>query len=158
MERSRLKLLFICLNMLILILLISCGKEEQSLEMFSKGQVIFPEQGQVFQVEIAETASQRTRGLMYRESMAANKGMLFVFEQAGVQRVWMKNTLIVLDIIFLSKQGKIVSVLQNIKPCKQTVCEVYTSNKVAKYMLEVNTGKIKKAGITIGQQFVFNRL
>ncbi|MFK5949650.1 MAG: DUF192 domain-containing protein [Methylococcales bacterium] len=128
------------------------------MEVFSKGQVVFPKQGQVFQVEIAETASQRTHGLMYRRSMAANKGMLFVFEQAGVQRVWMKNTLIALDIIFLSKQGKIVSILQNIQPCKQPVCKVYTSKKSAKYMLEIKAGKVKKAGLTMGQQFVFNRL
>jgi len=131
---------------------------DDSLQTFKKGKVIFSEPESVFDIEIAETEDQRAQGLMYRESLALNAGMLFIFEQEGIQRVWMKNTLIALDVIFLSSKGKVVSILHDLKPCKRPVCEIYTSKVSAKYMLEVNAGVVKKAGLMIGQQSVFSRL
>lgn len=117
--------------------------------------VVFSDPKVEFQVEVAETEDQREQGLMYRKTMASNAGMLFVFEQQDIQRVWMKNTLISLDIVFLSTQGEIVSILQHIKPCEQVNCPVYESKKPAKYMLEVNAGMVKIAGLELGQTFSF---
>jgi uncharacterized membrane protein (UPF0127 family) len=124
----------------------------------SMGRVVFSELGLSLQVEIAETEKQRAQGLMHRSFLASNKGMLFVFDQVGIQRVWMKNTPMALDIVFLSEEGRVVSTLQNLQPCLQQPCKVYPSNKEAKYMLELNAGMIKRTGIKDNQKIVFDRL
>ena len=121
-----------------------------------KGTVRFYEQNVEFQVEIVKTEKQRAYGLMYRPVMALNEGMLFIFDRQANQRVWMKNTLLALDVIFLSKQGKIVSILQSLKPCEQKECKVYDSIKKAKYMLELNAGVVEKSGLKLGQTFAFD--
>ncbi len=122
------------------------------------GQVLFPEQSVRFQVEIAETEKQRAQGLMLRQFLALNTGMLFIFEQEELQSVWMKNTLIALDVIFVSDEGVVVSTSQNLKPCLREPCRIHSSNKKAKYMLEVNAGVVEKTGVTVGQKFIFDRL
>lgn len=122
-----------------------------------EAQVIFPYQGLKLIVEIAETEKQRAQGLMFRSSLAVNRGMLFVFEQENIQKVWMKNTLIALDVVFLSEKGKVVSINQGLKPCMQEPCIVYESNKKAKFMLEVNAGVIDNTGIRVGQKFHYQR-
>ncbi|HIF54767.1 MAG TPA: DUF192 domain-containing protein, partial [Methylococcaceae bacterium] len=82
---------------------------------FSYGQLVFPEQGVSINIEVAKTRPQRSIGLMFRESLAADKGMLFIFEEEVIQRVWMKNTLIPLDIMFISSDGKLVSLLSHVQ-------------------------------------------
>ncbi len=122
------------------------------------GQVVFPDLNFQLQVEIAETELQRVQGLMLRPLLALDKGMLFIYEQEAIQRVWMKNTLIALDIIFVSDKGVIVSIIQGLKPCLREPCKIYSSNEKARYMLEVNAGLIKKTAITVDQKMIFERL
>lgn len=120
--------------------------------------VTFPKQGLTLLVEMAETDEQRGQGLMFRPFLPANEGMLFVFEREQLQRVWMKNTLIALDVAFLSDDGKVVSIISDLQPCIKEPCETYPSQQKAKYMLEVNASVISKAGIKPGQKFFINRL
>lgn len=119
---------------------------------FGNGTVIFPKQRVSIGVETALTDKQRRAGLMHRDKLPKNMGMLFVFEQEYIQKVWMKNTLIPLDVIFISAQNKVVSFLKNLKPCKKKDCNIYTSDGAAKYMLEVNAGLINRECIEIGQK------
>jgi len=96
-----------------------------------------------FEVEVARTAAQRTRGLMFRESMPANRGMIFVFNDDAVRNFWMKNTLIPLDMIFADRDGKVISVSENVQPCKEkdsSRCLNYSSLFPARYVLEINAG------------------
>ncbi len=158
MAEVQLKKRLIYLSIIVSLFLIGNMWLDDSLQSFKKGKVVFSEPEIVFDIEIAETELQRAQGLMYRESLDLNAAMLFIFEDEGIQRVWMKNTLIALDVIFLSNTGKVVSILQSLKPCKKPVCEIYASKLSAKYMLEVNAGIVKKTGLMVGQQFVFNRL
>jgi len=158
MSEEQLKKRLVYISIVVSLFLAGGAWFDDSLQTFKKGKVIFSEPEIVFDIEIAETEDQRAQGLMYRELLALNAGMLFIFEAEGIQRVWMKNTLIALDVIFLSNKGKVVSILQYLKPCKRPVCEIYTSKVSAKYMLEVNAGVVKKAGLMIGQQSVFSRL
>lgn len=73
-----------------------------------------------FQVEIADTAATRERGLMFRKSMAADRGMLFDFKKSQVVAFWMKNTLIPLDMLFIGPDGRIVSIARDARPMDET--------------------------------------
>jgi Uncharacterized conserved protein len=107
-------------------------------------------------VEIADTEALRRYGLMHRASLAPDSGMLFVYPDQALRAVWMKNTLIALDVLFLSETGKIISMLPSLPPCKTDPCPIYTSKFAARYMLEVNAGFIAQHGITIGQELTLD--
>ena len=96
----------------------------------------------------AADGEQRAIGLMHRSSMATNQGMLFVFEAAGVQCFWMKNTLIPLTAAFVADDGTIVN-LEDMKP--QTT-EPHCSLKPVRYVLEMNQGWFGKKGIKAGSR------
>ena len=103
-------------------------------------------------LEIADTPSLRAHGLMRRKHLNQQKGMLFIYPETGLLSMWMKNTLMALDVIFLAEDGKIVSVLEHLQPCLQTHCPVFSSKKNARYMLEVNAGFISEYRIQVGQE------
>ncbi|HEY1560453.1 MAG TPA: DUF192 domain-containing protein [Caulobacteraceae bacterium] len=73
-----------------------------------------------FRVEVADTAASRERGLMYRKSLAADRGMIFDFKTSQVVAFWMKNTLIPLDMLFIGADGRIVSIARNARPMDET--------------------------------------
>ena len=100
-----------------------------------------------FDVEVADTAVKKAIGLMNRTSLPEKGGMLFIFEQEGVQGFWMKNTLIPLDMIFISEEKKIVHIEREAQPCKVLDCQIYSSEKPAKYVVEINGGLADKFGI-----------
>ena len=106
--------------------------------------------------EIADTPAQRALGLMYRETLGENQGMLFVYPDSDIRYVWMKNTLLALDIVFLNENGIIVSMLPNLAPCTQQHCPIYPSKAVARYMLEVNAGFIDKHQLKTGQEVIID--
>ena len=128
---------------------------EGNYKKFGNGRVVFSEQDLTIEVEVGTTSMQRAIGLMHREYMAANRGMLFVFEQEAIQRVWMKDTLIPLDILFISSQGEIVSILKNVVPCIKSPCDIYKSEGSAKYMLEINAWMSDRENIKTGQKLLF---
>ena len=103
-------------------------------------------------VEVAKTKYERKKGLMFREKLHKNHGMLFIFPKEDIVNMWMKNTLIPLDIIFISKKKKIVDVKKNAKNLSNSVI---TSNIKSKYVLEVNAGLIEKLKIKIGDEIYF---
>lgn len=104
-----------------------------------------------FNVEIAETPEERSRGLMYRESLDEGSGMLFIFDQEKRHSFWMKNTLIPLDIIWLDKNTKVVYIKKNAQPCKKDPCQKYRPSQKAMYVLEVNP----QSNIEIGDKIIF---
>ena len=103
-----------------------------------------------FKVELAVTPSQRTRGLMFRDSLAKDKGMLFVYNKEDCYPFWMKNTKIPLDIIWMDKERKVVFIKNNASPCGLTKCTPIYPNRKAKYVLEVNANIAKDLGIHTG--------
>lgn len=110
---------------------------------------ILSEQPIKIYVESARTSAEQARGLMFRETLDKNKGMLFVFDDEQPRTFWMKNTKIPLDIIFISADKKIADIKKNFMPCKTQNCETHMS-KPAKYALEVNAGIVDENKITIG--------
>jgi uncharacterized membrane protein (UPF0127 family)/multidrug resistance efflux pump len=107
----------------------------------------------VVDAELAATAESRTRGLMERATLPANRGMLFLFETAQPLSFWMRNTLIPLDIIFADAQRRITTIHAAVPPCQPpTPCPSYASDGAAQFVLEVNAGTAAKAGIAIGDE------
>ncbi|MEM7816026.1 MAG: DUF192 domain-containing protein [Candidatus Aenigmatarchaeota archaeon] len=108
-----------------------------------------------FYVELALTPEERSRGLMFRESLPKESGMLFVFESEGTYSFWMKNTLIPLDIIWMDSNGTVVFIKENAQPCGKE-CPLITPDSPAKFVLEVNGGTVKKIGLGRGDAFVIH--
>lgn len=96
--------------------------------------------GEKIIVEMAKTEKEIQTGLMFRESLCPDCGMLFVFKEEGLYSFWMKNTLITLDMVFIDANLTVVDVLHAV-PCTGDVCESYTPGKKALYVLEVNGNK-----------------
>jgi uncharacterized membrane protein (UPF0127 family) len=98
------------------------------------------------EAQLAATPTQRQIGLMWRKEMPQNEGMLFVFEQAGVQCFWMMNTLLPLTAAFIADDGTIV----NLADMKPQTTDSHCSVKPVRYVLEMNQGWFKQKGIAAG--------
>ncbi len=107
-------------------------------------------------VELAATPDQHQRGLMYREKLGADSGMLFVFDMEDQLSFWMKNTYVDLAIAYIDKNKKIVDIQEMQATSKVQIMEpkTYPSKKPAKYALEMNKGWFKKNNIKIGDKLV----
>lgn len=97
-----------------------------------------------FQVEIAADPASRTQGLMFRRALAADAGMLFVFERAEPQRFWMQDCYISLDILFFDADKRFINGHYNVPPCHASPCPTYPSARPARYVLEVG-GNVAQA-------------
>lgn len=112
-------------------------------------------QWECFDIEIADTDLLRKQWLMHRTSLWYHSWMLFVFPKEGKYPFWMKNTLIPLDMIWISNSWFIVEIVENVPPCGLTWsmsnnCPSYGWTKFAKYVLELNSWAVKKYWIHIG--------
>ncbi|MFO1372449.1 MAG: DUF192 domain-containing protein [Candidatus Competibacteraceae bacterium] len=106
-----------------------------------------------FQVEVARTPEERERGLMFRQELASNRGMLFVQPTPGPAVFWMKNTFIALDLLYFDSTGRLLQIVTEAPPCKTLNCPLYPSNTATvKYILEINAGQAVQRGIHIGDQ------
>ena len=113
--------------------------------------------GQVIKVEIAETEIEKREGLMYREELEEDRGMLFVYQSPVPANFWMKNTLIPLDMIFIHPNKTINHIERDVPPCPAEVvdCPNYTSHEITQYVLEVNAGWSERHNIEVGDEVVF---
>jgi uncharacterized protein len=100
----------------------------------------------LIRAEVADDDREREIGLMHRPSMAANDGMIFVFEQPGVQCFWMRNTLIPLSAAFIDDTGTIV----NIEDMKPQTDDSHCAKKPVRFVLEMNKGWFEKRGMRAG--------
>ena len=102
----------------------------------------------VLNVEVAETPQEHSIGLMFRQSMPTNDGMLFIFDRPGQQCFWMKNTLLPLSVAFISDDGSIA----NIEDMKPQTLDSHCSKKEVRFVLEMNDGWFAKRGIRAGMK------
>jgi len=115
----------------------------QPLEIATKSGV------QVFSVEMATTEEEKTQGLMYRKELPDGKGMLFDFSPEQQISMWMKNTYISLDMIFIRADGRILRIAENTEPHST---KIISSGGLAKGVLEVIAGTAQKYGIQPGDR------
>ena len=102
-----------------------------------------------FKVEVAETPAQMEQGLMFRTSLAPDAGMLFVYPQPTVATMWMKNTLIPLDMLFVDPRGRIVNIQQRAVP--QSL-DVISAAAPVRAVIELNGGTAARLGIELGDK------
>ncbi|UOF00340.1 DUF192 domain-containing protein [Bdellovibrio reynosensis] len=110
--------------------------------------------GKTLVVEVAETPAQHERGLMYRDTLAENDGMLFIFKNEETRFFWMKNTLIDLAIAYFNKDGELIDIqeMKSGKGVTDTMLPSYPSSLPAKYALEMNKGWFAKNKIRVGSK------
>lgn len=113
--------------------------------------ITFPN-GKIIKTEIADNDQKRAYGLMFRKNLPYEAGMLFIFDEEDFHSFWMKNTLIPLDILWLDKDMRILYYFANVPPCKSDPCQSYKPLFKAKYVLEVNSGFIKKENLKLGDR------
>lgn len=112
--------------------------------------------GEKFTVEIADTSEKQQLGLMFRDGMPRDHGMLFIFPTEGMRSFWMKNTRIPLDILYFDKDLRLVSVVNGARPCRKAQCPGYPSSGPAMYVLEINAGLAAELELQAGDPMELN--
>ncbi|MCR6643256.1 MAG: DUF192 domain-containing protein [Terricaulis sp.] len=108
-----------------------------------------------FYAEIADDEAERARGLMFRREMARDHGMLFLFEEPGMQSFWMRNTHLSLDLIFVAADGRIVNIIEHATPYSDAPLR---SSGPAVAVLEINAGLSRELGIAAGDRVQHPRI
>lgn len=109
---------------------------------------------QVIELEVAKTEAEQAIGLMYRESLPDNRGMLFPFNPPRAVGFWMKNVLINLDMIFL-RDGEIKAIATNVPPCKQSPCPIYGPGAIKiDQVIELRGGRASELGLKVGDRIL----
>ena len=139
---------WICFGIFLAVILAAAAPTAQAatvqpLEIVTKNGV------QVFSVEMATTEEEKEKGLMFRKELADGKGMLFDFSPEQEGSMWMKNTYISLDMIFIRADGRILRIAENTEPMST---RIIPSGGLAKGVLEVIAGTAKKYGIEPGDR------
>jgi len=107
-----------------------------------------------FRIELAETDPLRQRGLMFRNEMAPDAGMLFTYKRDRVISMWMANTYLPLDMLFIESNGRISRIVENAIPLSR---ESISSRKRARGILELNAGTARRLGLSVGDKVIHER-
>ena len=140
----------VCFLFIIEILIQGCSL---SVTQSRKDQVCF--QDNCIDVEVVQKMRKLRKGMQFREKLASDSGMLFIFPKSQRHSFWMKDTLIPLDIIWMDQTRKIVHIFHQVLPCKTDPCPMHTPDHPALYVLEVNVGFAATWGIQIGDRAEF---
>jgi hypothetical protein len=111
--------------------------------------------GKTVTVELMVKPEDRAMGLMFRPSLAADRGLLFVFPNLDFHPFWMKNCKFPIDILWLDERQKVVYVSANTPPCKADPCPVYEPMQRALYVVELNAGQAAREKAGVGSRLEF---
>jgi len=127
------------------ILIIACSSNESSFVLTNDGDRI--------EIEVALNTEEKKQGLMHREHLDKDAGMLFIFDDYEARSFWMKNTLIPLDVLHIDENKVVVDII-TMPPCplENKTCTSYRSEEASKYALEINAGMADELNIKIGDQ------
>lgn len=106
-----------------------------------------------FTVEIADTPSKRSQGLMFRNELGEDEGMIFVFPEAGSHSFFMRNTYVSLDMLFVDSAGQIIFIEENTTPLSE---DVISPASPVLYVLEILAGQSDALGISVGDTVTFD--
>jgi uncharacterized membrane protein (UPF0127 family) len=125
---------------------------QQGLASFARDSLVLHQADgteRAFDVELAVSPQQQAQGLMYRQSLAADAGMLFVYRPAREVSMWMKNTVIPLDMLFIAEDGEIVKIVERAVPFS---LKTISSDSRIRAVLEINGGMVNRLGIRPGDR------
>ena len=144
------------LPLLLLGLFLSCAPQEETIGTAEDPAVpIVIETGKgsfSYRAEVAATPAEQQRGLMYRQEMARDRGMLFPFPAPRVASFWMKNTYLPLDMIFIAADGRIDSIAADTVPL---TAQSYRSHGPVTAVLELNAGEAERIGARAGDRVIY---
>ena len=156
----------LCFFPLLLFLFLALPEKELKISEVCFEALALSESKGCFQVEVARTPEEHQQGLMFRNNLDQNRGMLFVFREESNYSFWMKNTFIPLDMIWINQNNEVVFIKENALPCPslsedsqeqaQINCPPIEPNQNAKYVLEVNGGTVKSINIKLGDKVSIN--
>jgi uncharacterized protein len=121
------------------------------------GQVVA--KGQTFLAEVARTREEQMRGLMYRQALARDRCMIFLYDEDGDHRIWMKNCLISLDVVWVTADGTVVETSPNTPPCspmRGDDCPTYGGSVPARHFIEFPVGTLARLGLRPGDRLGWN--
>jgi hypothetical protein len=144
--KRKLFLIIILIFILIVVTITLLHKKDQSKVCF---------EDTCFIVELAIKPRERSRGLMFRDHLDEDKGMLFIHEREGEYSFWMKNVSIPLDIIWINEEKVVVFISENAQPCSDSCPSIKPSGK-AKYVLEINGGISDEIGLKVGDKIMLD--
>ena len=114
--------------------------------------------GKVLQVEVMVKDEDRAMGLMFRPSLALDRGMLFLFERPDFHGIWMKNCKFPIDILWLDEAHKVVHLAEKVPPCTakdDTACPVYSPLRRASFVVEISAGQARHENALVGSTVAF---
>ena len=116
--------------------------------------VYFPD-GYSATAELAQSDEERAQGLMFREKINEDQGMLFLFEVEDIHSFWMKNMRFAIDILWLDGQKRIVHIENRVPPCLKVPCPSYVPAAAASFVLELQAGFAEKHGLRLYDRIEF---
>lgn len=149
MSNSRIILLVVFAFLFLFFGCLEQGTEKRYVEITSAGGTTINKTFATIFVELADEPSEISQGLMFRELLASDHGMLFLLNRDDFHSFWMKNTKIPLEAIYIAANGSIVDILE-MEPCKADPCKIYNPKFKSSYVLEVNANLSEKLGFKIG--------
>jgi uncharacterized membrane protein (UPF0127 family) len=108
-----------------------------------------------FMAEVAATDPEKAKGLMYRQSLAKDRCMFFVYSEDGYHAIWMKNCLIALDVAWVDADGRVAEVAEDVPPCspmRGDDCPTYGGTVPSRYFIEFPVGTFKRLGLRKGDR------
>jgi uncharacterized membrane protein (UPF0127 family) len=138
------------------LLLLGCGRESETPEDYQARSVTFPNGRQVRAASMLTPADMQ-RGMMFRPSLAPDRGMLFFHAQSGKFKYWMFQCLIPLDIVWMDRDRRIVEISADTPPCTTNAgeCPTYGGNYDSLYVLELGGGMAARYGLKVGDTLRF---
>jgi len=143
--------------LLLFLFLAGCENKSQSLDDFQTTPITLPN-GQVIRAEVMMKQQDLMRGMMYRDSLAADHGLLFIQGKPGLYQYWMYQVRVPLDIFWLDLSHQVVEIAANTPPCPFTSakeCPHFGGHKMAVYVLELPAGSAAKFGLREGDRLKF---
>jgi uncharacterized membrane protein (UPF0127 family) len=137
--------------------LTSCAQKTETLDDFKTMPMTFPG-GQQIRVETMIKEMDIMRGMMFRDSLAADRGMLFLYAGPALHQNYMYQVRIPLDVLWLDLDHRVVEMIPNIPPCPSTsakACPTYGGHKLSAYMLELPAGTAAKFRVQLGDRIKF---
>jgi uncharacterized membrane protein (UPF0127 family) len=120
-------------------------------------EAVFPD-GFSATIELAITPDELAQGLMFRPNLPDDRGMLLVFTEERLPNIWMMNTLVALDLVYLDRSGRVVDVITDAQPCPGEPCPRFTPKQPAQAVLEIPAGGATQHSIVVGTVLEFSNV